>query len=251
MATPLTVQEQQTLEHHLAIIRTSFLVMIKTLSVIHAQKLYRGADGSRTWERFCKEELNFSARYGSYFITAFSILETIEEHNTTTDQPLPLPSKEAHTRALSDAPREMIVEGWQATTQKYGANPTARNIRQTIEEMTVSEALIMRGVTDGAVLTVLESIADKSEHGRGIVTELLNTGYLQPLDEEDAIPLSDVRLADLRHYEEAQRKEAIARRVADEGGVVITVYPNNPTKTAGILRGSMTSEQLRDLLYEL
>lgn len=250
MATPLSIEEQHLLEQNLSIVKSSFIIMIRALSVIHSLRLYRG-DGNRTWSEFCTTELDFSPRMGHYFITAFSILETIEAYNQTAPDPLPLPNKEAQTRALSDAPKELIIDVWQATTAKYGDSPTARHIKETIADMTISEALILRGVTDGAVLSALENLADKSPHGAGVVSELLNTGYLQPGDDEDAIPLQDIRIADLRHYEDNQRREAIARRIADSGGVTVVIYPNDPIKTAGVLRGVMTDEQAYDLWFNL
>jgi hypothetical protein len=247
MPTPLTESEQQALEHHLSVIQVSFALMVKSIAIIHVQRLYRGIDGNQTWAEFCKNSLNFSARLGHYFVTAFSILETIELFNETAPAPLPLPLKEAHTRALSDSPKELIIEVWQQTIARYGDNPTARNIRETIEDMTISEALIMHGVTDVDVLGMLTTLADKNEHGHGLVTELLNTGYLQIGDEDDAIPLVDVRVADLRRYQDDVKREAIARRVADEGGVTITIYPDNPTKTAGALVAHMPINQLMRL----
>lgn len=118
-----------------------------------------------------------------------------------------------------------------------------------VQDVTVKEALIMKGVADADVIEALSNLAEKSEHGRGVVTELLVTGYLQ--SEGDAIPLADVRLRDLKAYEDEQRKEAIMRRVADEGGVVITVFPDNPLKTIKALRTTLTSEQIRSLAIEM
>jgi len=242
---PLTQDEQILLEHHLSVIKVSFVLMIKSIAVIHTQRLYRG-DGSQTWAEFCKKSLNFSERYGHYFIQAFSILDAIETYNTTAPDPLPLPSREAQTRALSDAPKELIIEVWQQTTARY-ANPTSRNIKETITDVTTEQALIMRGVTDTAVISALTNLAQKSDNGYQVVTELMTTGYLQLGGDEDAIPLADVRLADLRRYEDDMRREAIARRVANEGGVVVTVYPNNPQKTARALLAHMTTSQAYEL----
>lgn len=249
MATPLSIEEQHLLDQNLSIVKSSFIIMIRALSVIHSLRLYRG-EGNRTWSEFCITELDFSPRMGHYFITAFSILETIEAHNATTPDPLPLPNKEAQTRALSATAPDLIIPVWEAVTAKYGDNPTAKNIHTVANDMTVSEALILHGVTDGAVLSALENLADKSEHGRTVVTELLTTGYLQSGD-NDAIPLADVRIIDLKRYEDEQRKEAIMRRVADEGGISITIYPDNPTKTAGALVAHMPIAQVARLRWVL
>lgn len=251
MYTPLSQQEIDTLNYHLETIRISFVLMIKSLAQIHKLKLYRGEQGNQTWSDFCKNSLNFSARYGHLFIQAFSVLESIELYNNDAIDPLPLPNKEAQTRALSTIPKDLVIPVWQATTAKYGNNPTGKQITEMSKDVTVSEALIMRGVANADVLEALSTLADKSESGRGVVTELLVTGYLQVGEEADAIPLADVRVMDLRRYEQDVKREAIARRITEQGGVVVTIYPDNPTKTAGILLASMTSEQAYDLLYHM
>lgn len=98
----------------------------------------------------------------------------------------------------------------------------------------------MRGVTDTDVITRLANLYHKSETGYGVVTELLATGYLQMGDEDEAIPLQQVRVSDLARHEQAIRREAIMRRIADDGGIVITVYPDNPAKTIKALQSVMT-----------
>lgn len=243
---PLTATEQAELQRHLSIIRTSFIAMVTSLATIHAKRLYRGDDGSRTWAQFCKDELNISPRYGYYYIEAFSVLTEIEAHNTQTNTPLPTPARLEQTRALAES--DLIVDTWQNATRRYGDNPTGKQIRQTIEtDVTTEQALIMRGVTDGAVISALTELAQKSDSGYQVVTELMTTGYLQMGDDEDAIPLADVRLADLRRYEDELKREAIARRVASEGGVVVTIFPHNPQKTARALLAHMTSSQAYEL----
>jgi len=242
---PLTPTEQADLDSHLSIIKTSFITMIKSLAYIHINRLYRG-DGSRKWAQFCKDELNISPRYGYYYIEAFSVLNEIEAHNTQTHEPLPTPTRLEQTRALAQS--DLIVTTWQNATRRFGDNPTGKQIRQAIEaDVTTEQALIMRGVTDTAVISALANLAQKSDNGYQVVTELMTTGYLQLGDSEDAIPLADVRLADLRRYEDDMRREAIARRVANEGGVVITVFPNNPQKTARALLAHMTTSQAYEL----
>jgi len=223
--------------------------MIKSLAHIHANRLYRG-DGSRTWAEFCKDELNISPRYGYYYIEAFSVLNEIEAYNTQTHEPLPTPTRLEQTRALAQS--DLIVTTWQNATRRFGDNPTGKQIRQAIEaDVTTEQALIMRGVTDTAVISALANLAQKSDNGYQVVTELMTTGYLQLGDSEDAIPLADVRLADLRRYEDDMRREAIARRVANEGGVVVTIYPQNQAKTISMLAKVLTTEQIKGLCVEM
>jgi len=248
---PLSQSEQDSLNHHLSVIKVSFALMIKSLAIIYSQRLYRGIDGGRTWQSFCETELNFGERLGYYFVKAYSVLETIEEYNATAPDPLPLPARESQTRALLSTPPDLIVPVWQATIARYGNNPTNKQITEMVQDVTVKEALIMKGISDADVLEALSTLAEKSEHGRTVVTELLVTGYLQASGDGDAIPLADLRLVDLKRYEDEQRREAIMRRVADEGGVVLTVYPNDSKKTAKILLASMTDDQAYGLIYHL
>lgn len=244
ISTPLTPLEQDSLEHHLAIIKSSFVIMVRSLAIIHSQRLYRGEDGLQTWAQFCQRHLNFSARLGYYFVQACEVLDTIEAHNQN-NLALPLPTNEAQTRVLATTD-DLIIPVWQATTARYGDSPTARNIKDTIADMTTKEALLAVGVTDVDVIEALETLADKSSTGYKFVTELVVTGYLQGSD-EDAIPLADVRVADLRRWEDDNRREAIARRVADAGGVVITIYPSDMRQTARALAQVMGYDGLQSL----
>ncbi len=225
--TPLTPAESQILAHHLEIIRTSFVTMVRSIGYIYHHRLYRG-NGHRTWQKFCADELNFSARYGWYFIEAFSVLSQIEEHNATTPAPLPIPAKLAQTRALAQTD-DLLITTWQIATTQHD-NPTARQIAS------ISHDLMMAGVSY-PVANILGEIALKNANGAGLVRELVTTGYLQFDEEENAIALGDVRVTDLRRYQDELRKEAMLQRVASEGGVVITVYPSDLERTAKALRG--------------
>lgn len=243
---PLKPAEKAELEAHLTIIRTSFIAMVTSLATIHAKRLYRGEDGLRTWENFCRAELDFSARWGYYYIEAFTVLAEIESYNATSDTPLPAPTSLAQTRALAQT--DLITTVWQATTARYGEKPTGKQITQTANDMTTEQALMLRGVTDGGVIVALSELAQKSDNGYAIVQELLATGYLQGAgDGEDAIRLQDVRVADLRRWEDDTRKEAIMRRVANEGGINVVIYPQNAEKTARALLGHLTTSQAYEL----
>ena len=243
-----TPAEQDELNTHLNIINHSFITMIRSLAYIHKHRLYRGDDGLRTWRDFCKSELKMSERYGYYYIEAFSVLSEIETYNATTDTPLPEPTHLQQTRALAQT--DNIVAVWQSVTSRYD-NPTGKQIKSAIADVTIEQVLIMKGVTDTDVITRLATLYHKSDTGHEIVTEIVTTGYLQTGDEDEAIPLQQVRVSDLARHEKAIRQEAIMRRIADDGGVVITVYPSNPTKTIKALRSVMTGEQLYTLLTDM
>lgn len=233
--TPMTEGEKHRLHEYLKIIRTSFLTTVKTLAKIHSDRLYRGDDGMRTWAKFCEDELNFSARLGYYFVKAFQVLEVIE----CSSEPLPLPTHEAQTRALLATPPELIIPVWKQTVTVYGDNPTAKQITNIIDQLAPP------------VASALQNLAEKSVHGADIVSEIITTGYLQIGDADEAIPLEEIRLADLTRYEQVLRNEAIARRIAQDGGVNCTVYPADSHRTARSLLKLLTPLQATELAQAL
>jgi hypothetical protein len=233
--TPMTDSEKHRLDEYLKIIRTSFITTVKTLAKIHSERLYRGNDGTRTWAQFCEDELNFSARLGYYFVRAFQVLEAIESN----PEPLPLPTHEAQTRALLPAPPELIIPIWQQTITRYGDNPTAKQIGNIIDQLTPP------------VASALKTLAEKSAHGSEIVSEIITTGYLQIGDADEAIPIEEIRLADLTRYEQMLRNEAIARRIAQDGGVNCTIYPADSQRTARLLLKLLSASQATELAYAL
>ena len=236
---PLSEDEQIALNHHLRVIKQSFIAMIRSLAYIHKNRLYRG-NGGRTWAQFCEDELNYSPRYGNYLVSAFTILETIETHNGVSDETLPLPTNEAQTRALSVSKQaDVIIETWRGAVARGGVNAPKRVIIEVYNE------LVSSGVNKDTAQT-LARVAD-TKTGDSIITELLTSGYLQTGDEDETIPLADVRSLDVTRYINELRRETIMQRVAQDGGVNVTIYPDNPARTAKALLAHMTTSQAYEL----
>lgn len=235
---PLSDDEQLELQHHLTIIKTSVIATIRALAHIHQKRLYRG-DGGRSWAEFCQSELNFSPRYGHYLVSAFAVLETIEGYNEVADDPLPLPVNEGQARALSALPKDVIVATWQATVKQHGTGAS----RKTITE--VYQALKQAGASEATAET-LGKLAN-TQTGATIANELLSTGYLQTGDIDEVIPLEQLRPDDVTRYMNDLRRENIMQRVANEGGVSVTIYPADSERTAKALMQWLNPKQAYEL----
>jgi hypothetical protein len=235
---PLSDDETIELQHHLTVIKTSVISLIRSLAHIYQKRLYRG-DGSRTWAEFCQQELNFSPRYGYYLVQAFTVLQTIEAHNQTADKPLPLPSNEAQARALSAIPNDAIVATWQATLARHGVSASRKTVLDVYHE------LVNAGAKEETA-QILGQLAN-TKTGLAIAEDVLVSGYLQTSDDDDAIPLSDLRPVDVSRYHNTLRHELIMQRVAREGGVPVIIYPQNTVQTAKILGQLLTVDQLKEL----
>lgn len=229
---PLTPHEKEELEHHLTIIEGSFARMVKSLAHIYYTRLYRGDDGRQTWAQFCERRLNFSARHGHYFVKAFDTLQTI------TESELPPPTKLAQTRALSAIPKDYVLETWAGVYRQFGDKATAKNITTIYNDLKDAGAV-------GSVARTLATLADTDE-GKEAIGDVLVTGYLQWND--SIVPIEQANMRDIENYTDAMRREARARELANEGGMLITIYPDNAEKTRANLEKVLTDEQINALL---
>lgn len=241
--TGLNQDEEIELQHHLKVIRSSFIQMVKALAIIHSKKLYRGQNGKRTWAEFCRDELNFSERYGYYFVEAFSVLGQIDEYNQSNpNTELPYPQNLKQTKALAKA--DDIIGAWMRATQKY-TTPTAKQISETIQAL--KNELVMAGVSEQTAMIITNT--NPTHITYEIIAEVIQTGYLQIADE--VIPATDIRPQDIIRYEDELRREQILQKIAERGGVSVTIYPHDPLKTAKSLIQHIPQDQIIQLIHTL
>lgn len=239
----LTKDEESELNHQLKIVKTSFTNTVRALAVIYTKKLYRGHDGKRTWQEFCEQDLGFSGRYGHYFVKAFSVLEQIDQHNQShPDEQLPYPTNLRQVRELTKS--NNVIEVWQLTIKNHQV-PTAKTISDTSNQIKteLEHAGVRSDVAHGIALSMKSSI------GQQIIQEILQTGYLQIADE--IIPANEIRSNDVERYESEIRRELFLQKVADRGGVCITIYPDDLAKTAKALIQHIQPEAISLLIENL
>lgn len=239
----LTTQEKTELEHHLRIIKSSFIQMVKSLGVIYYKKLYRGDNGKRTWAEFCQQELNFSSRYGYYFVQGFNALRKIDEYNEGEYEKLPYPSDLSQLRALSGA--DDVVQVWKKVAKT--GDISQRSIIRTKELLEVEGRLTTVGLSQECINTLMTGY--NTSTGKEIIDEILTTGYLQTGD--FVLSAQDIRPKDILDYETALRREKMLQKIAEQGGVTITIYPDNPQKTAAIIHNALNYQQLNQVIAEL
>ena len=82
----------------------TFLRIGNPLATVRRKKLYR--QSHRTFELYCKERWDFSARHARNLIRAWETSEVLSRSS------LPIPAHESHFRALGKLPMELRVDGW-------------------------------------------------------------------------------------------------------------------------------------------
>lgn len=91
-----------------------------------------------TFEIYCKERWNFSRQTAYNYIDAFDVIENLKSQNemsTIVDKIyISLPNNEAQIRELKKLPPDQQAEVWQETCKETNGSPTARAVKEKVEE---------------------------------------------------------------------------------------------------------------------
>jgi hypothetical protein len=114
---------EQRIERGLA----SFLDVGNALAEIRDSRLYRATHG--TFEDYCRERWNMSARHANRSIEAAAVVEAMGPIGPTV-------TNEGQARALSAVPEPERAEVWRETVERTEGKPTAAAVRKVAAERT-------------------------------------------------------------------------------------------------------------------
>lgn len=120
----------RTLAENEAVIRqhqTSFIHVAQALADIKEEKQYRDA-GFKTFEEYCQQRWQFSAKRGYQLIEAGEVAENVNNCR----QNLPAPENEAQARAVASATDDPEEQGkiWEEAVKATDGKPTAKSVKE-------------------------------------------------------------------------------------------------------------------------
>lgn len=116
---------------------TTFMDVGTALMEIRDERLYR--ETYSDFDAYCRERWGFSRVRSTQIITAARIANELVTTVTT-----PLPIRESQVRELARAQPEQRAEIWQAVVEEHGPEPTATEVRKTVERRYPSASSVVR-----------------------------------------------------------------------------------------------------------